>query len=111
MSRLAAVLAAAIRDADHGSWGEAGGHWSLYPPAADRVVAAIPERERDALSVGLLLADIHERLPGVWLDLRWSLRHSYWQASSVSTEGDSTEGIGPTPHAALTALLERLVAS
>lgn len=67
MTRLAAVLAAAIRDADHGSWGEAGGHWSLYPPAAERVVVAILEPVREAIEAALDVCAVCGMWPG-WGD-------------------------------------------
>ena len=129
MTRLAAVLAAALRDADPGSWGGTRQQYAEYPLTAERLVAAIPEPEREALEVGLLLEAIVEATPEGWhtVELKpnepdfdigdgtgWVASIAapeWWEGGSDDRDEHLRIGHGPSIHAALTALLDRLVAS
>lgn len=107
MTRLAAVLAGAWHSCRPTCEGETpAGH--TCDLIAESVVAAIPEPERSALEAGLLLGEVHERWPGLWVEVLWSVPKGYWQAWATTQSGDSTTGIGDTPHAALAALLTKL---
>ncbi len=137
--RLAAVLARALHqhvavtsDPPHGWRCQ---HEALAPRPdhcvedwADELVAAIPEPDREALSVGLLLEAIVEATPEGWHTVELKPNEpdfdigdgTGWVASIAAPEwweGESDDrdehlriGHGPSIHAALSALLDRLVA-
>lgn len=113
MTRLAAVLAGALEHIDR-----VGMHLDNHE-AADQLVAAIPEPEREALEVGALWVEVmsRKRQSTDTLTVREVIRygggppdyHHEWHAQM--SMGDRAEnGYGDTVAAALTALLDRLVA-
>lgn len=74
------------------------------------ITVALPPADREALSIGLLLAEVDRRLPRGFWEL-W--RHhrdpeSYGMEASVADDGPVMYSTGDTPHAALAALLAQL---
>lgn len=114
--RLAAVLARALREhrGINGTCPNLSDVWSptvhdTWEESAEHVVAAIPEPERSALEVGVLLAEVASR---GW-DVQVYGPHTtgdVWTVGVRLMSDEWHEAEATTLHAALTSLLDRLVA-
>lgn len=91
--------------------------FALFDPrhesAGRSLVAALDPADREAMEIGLLLAEVERRYgPDGQVTLsRASQAHdNVWSASAWDRESDDyfAQAYGPTAHAALTALLEQL---